>query len=166
VYILSEARSLSGGMPKKDQRQPTLPRSPGQCILAKDQHDGNWKWSPSAISPGPGFSVLSLMEPLRQAPAIIPHIIMSLCAVSIVTYNKLSEVVMPFYGGNKMRPQINVTTGTKIFNWLFDMGPAITYMNTNSFRDAFGHSWPKLIKKSAGCVGANGSKMSYWAFLK
>ncbi len=44
---------------------------------------------PNPIPPGPGFSVLSLMEPLRQAPAVIPQIIMSLCAVSMITYNKL-----------------------------------------------------------------------------
>jgi hypothetical protein len=68
--------------------------------------------------------------------------------------------VLPFYGGNKMRPQINVTTGTKTFNWLFDMGAAITCMNANSFREAFAHSKPELIKKSAGCVATNGSKMS------
>jgi hypothetical protein len=49
------------------------------------------------------------MEPLRQALAVIPQLIMSLCAVSIVTYNKLSEIMVPFYGGNKVR-QINVTT--------------------------------------------------------
>jgi len=44
------------------------------------------------------------MEPLRQAPAIIPQIIMSLRAVSMITYNKLSEIMMPFHGGNKVRP--------------------------------------------------------------
>jgi hypothetical protein len=100
------------------------------------------------------------MEPLHQAPAIIPQLIMSLCAVSIMTYNKLSEIMMPFNGGNKIRPRINVPTGTKTFNWLFDTGAAITCMNADSFRDAFGHSKPKLWKKSAGCVVANGSQMS------
>jgi hypothetical protein len=53
------------------------------------------------------------MEPLLQAPAVIPQIIMSLCAVSIVTYNKLSEIMMPYHGGNKVRPRINVTTSKK-----------------------------------------------------
>jgi len=53
------------------------------------------------------------MEPLLQAPAVIPQIIMSLCAVSIVMYNILSEVMTPFHGGNKVRPRINVTTGKK-----------------------------------------------------
>jgi len=80
-----------------------------------------------------GFSVLSLMEPLRQSTLVIPQIIMSLCAISIVTCNKLSEIVMPFYGGNKTHPRINMTTGNTTFNWLFDTGAAITFMNANSF---------------------------------
>jgi hypothetical protein len=44
------------------------------------------------------------MEPLHQAPAIIPQI-MSYYAVSIVTYHKLSEIMMPFHRGNKVRPK-------------------------------------------------------------
>jgi hypothetical protein len=87
------------------------------------------------------------MEPLLQAPAVIPQIIMSLCAVSIVTYNKLSEIMTPFHGGNKVRSRINVTTGKKTFNWLFDTGAAITCMNADSFREPFGHSKPRLLKK-------------------
>jgi hypothetical protein len=85
------------------------------------------------------------MEPLLQAPAVIPQIIMSLCAVSIVTYSKLSEIMMPFHGG--IRPRINVTTGKKTFNWLLDTGAAITCMNADSFRECFGHSRPTLLKK-------------------
>jgi hypothetical protein len=54
------------------------------------------------------------MEPLLQAPAVIPQLIMSLCAVSIVTYIKLSEIMTPFHGGNKIRPRINVTTAKKV----------------------------------------------------
>jgi Retroviral aspartyl protease len=80
---------------------------------------------------------MSLMEPLCQAPLIIPQLILSLCAISIVTFNKLSEIMMPFYGGNKNRPRINVTTGDKTFNWLFDTGAVITCINANSFRQAF-----------------------------
>ena len=65
----------------------------------------------------------------------------------------------PFHGGNKVRPRINVTTGKKTFNWLFDTGAAITCMNADSFRESFGHSKPRLLKKSAGCITANGSRM-------
>jgi hypothetical protein len=97
------------------------------------------------------------MEPLHQAPAIIPQLIMSLWAVSIMTYNKLSEIMMPLNGGNKIRPRINVSTRTKTFNWLIDTGAAITCMNAYSLREAFGHSRPKLLKKSAGCIAANGA---------
>ena len=67
--------------------------------------------------------------------------------------------MMPFHGGNKIRPWINVTMGKKTFNWLFVMCAAITCMNADSFRDSFGHSKPKLLKKSAGCIATNGSWM-------
>ncbi len=104
---------------------------------------------------------MSLMEPLRQAPLVIPQLILSLCAVSMVTFNKLSEIMTPFYGGNKIRPRINVTTGDKTFKWLFDTGAAVTCMNANSFRQAFLGKRPKLLHQGTGCVAANGSKMNY-----
>ena len=66
----------------------------------------------------------------------------------------------PFYGGNKNRPRINVTTGDKTFNWLFDTGAAITCMNANSFWQAFLGKRPKLLHQGTGCVGANRSKMN------
>jgi hypothetical protein len=80
---------------------------------------------------------MSLMEPLHQAPLVIPQLILSLCAISIVIINKCLEIMMPFYGGNKNQPRINMTTGEKTFNWLFDTGAAVTCMNANSFRHAF-----------------------------
>ena len=52
-----------------------------------------------------------------------------------------------------------MTTGKKTFNWLFDTGAAITCMNADSFRESFGHAKPKLLKTSAGCIAANGSRM-------
>jgi hypothetical protein len=61
--------------------------------------------------------------------------------------------------GEKNRPRINVTTGDKTFNWLFDTGAAITCMNANSFRQAFSGKRPKLLHQGTGCVAANGSKM-------
>jgi hypothetical protein len=72
-------------------------------ILAQGERHG---WQPDQqrgrpLLLVPGFSIMSLMEPLRQAPQVIPQIILSLCAISIVTFNKLSEVMTPFYGGNK-----------------------------------------------------------------
>jgi hypothetical protein len=80
---------------------------------------------------------MNLMEPLHQAPLVIPQLILNLCAISMVTFNKLSEIMMPFYGGNKTHPRINVTKGDKTFTWLFDTGAAITCMNANSFWQAF-----------------------------
>jgi hypothetical protein len=56
---------------------------------------------------------MSLMEPLHQAPLVIPQLILSLCVISIVTFNKNSEIMTLFYGGNKNCPRINVTTGDK-----------------------------------------------------
>jgi len=99
------------------------------------------------------------MEPLRQAPFVIPQIIMSLCTISIATCNKLCEIMTPFHG-DKKRPRINVTTGDTTFNWLFDTGAAITCMNANSFRQAFKNSRPKKINNGNGCVAANGSRMN------
>jgi hypothetical protein len=102
VHFLQKARSPARGLQKEDQFKPAMPGPQWQTFLAQGQHDRHWFTNPG--SPGAGFSVLSLMEPLLQAPAIIPQLIMNLCAVSIVTYNKLSEIMTPFHGGNKIRP--------------------------------------------------------------
>jgi hypothetical protein len=74
---------------------------------------------------------------------------------------RLSEIMTPFHEGNKIRPRINVTTGNKTFNWLFDKGVAIKCMNADSFCELFGHNNPKLLKSSASCITANDSKMDY-----
>jgi hypothetical protein len=103
---------------------------------------------------------MGLMEPLHQAPAVIPQIIMSLCTISIATCNKICEIMTPFYGGNKTRPRINVTTGAKTFNRLFDTGAAIICMSADSFKDAFKTTRPKLLKQDQKCMAANGSKMN------
>jgi hypothetical protein len=107
---------------------------------------------------------MSLMIPLIQAPSIIPQLILSLCTISIATSNKLFEIMMPF-NGDKIRPRLAVTAGTKTFCWLFDTGAALTCMNKESFDLAFGHSKPKQISKPQSCVAATGDKMSsYWMF--
>jgi hypothetical protein len=77
------------------------------------------------------------MEPLCQALAVIPLFIMSLCTISIATCNKICEIMTPFYGGNKTRSRVNVTTGAKTFSWLYDTGAAVTCMSADSFRDSF-----------------------------
>ncbi len=65
----------------------------------------------------------------------------------------------PFHGDKKW-PRINITMGNTTFNWLFDMGAAITCMNANSFRQAFKENKPRLIQKGNRCVVANLSKMN------
>ncbi len=45
---------------------------------------------------------MSLMTPLIQAPSVIPQLILSLCTISIATYNKLFEIMTPF-NGDKIR---------------------------------------------------------------
>jgi hypothetical protein len=93
---------------------------------------------------------------LKQTIRVLhTQLIMSFCAVSIVTYNKLSEIMTPFHWGNKIRSRINVTTGKTSFNWLFNTGAAIKCMNADSFREAFGHQKPRRVKKSVGCIAAN-----------
>jgi hypothetical protein len=59
-----------------------------------------------------------------------------------------------------------VTLGKKTFNWLFDTVAAITCMNADSFRESFGHLKPTLLKKSAGCIAANGSRRSSMGIIE
>jgi len=65
--------------------------------------------------------------------------------VSIATYNKLFENMMPFYG-DKSKPKILGTINTKIFYWVINTGYAVTCMNINSFKTAFGRKL-KIIEK-------------------
>jgi len=58
---------------------------------------------------------MSLMIPLIQAPSIIPQLILSLCAISIATCNKLFEIMMPF-NGEKISRRLAVRAGTKFFS--------------------------------------------------
>jgi hypothetical protein len=62
------------------------------------------------------------MEPLHQAPAAIPQLIISFCTISMATCNKIGDIMMPFHGGNKTPSRINMTTGEKTLNGLFDTG--------------------------------------------
>jgi len=76
-----------------------MPGHKGKTLLAKDECGRQQPHAECCSSPGsPGFSILSLMEPLCQAPFAIQQIIMSLCAVSIATCNKLCEIMTPFHG--------------------------------------------------------------------
>jgi len=105
------------------------------------------------------------MEPLRQAPQVIPQLILSLCAISIMTFNKLSEVMTPFYGGNKNRPRINVTTGEKTFNWLFDTGAAVTCMNDTVLEKLFLENDLSYYIKVQDVLLQTDLKWILWVFL-
>ncbi len=143
-----------------------MPGHKGKTLLAKVECGRQQPHAECLSSPGsPGFFILSLMEPLHQAEFIIPQIIMSLGAVSIATCNKLSEIMTPFHG-DKKQPRINVTTGNMTFYWHFDMGTSITCMSTNSFRQAFEDTKPRLIQKGNRCVATNRLRMNFLGSLR
>jgi hypothetical protein len=56
-------------------------------------------------------------------PGIIPQLILSLCTISIATYNKLFEIMTPF-NRDKIRQRLAVRAGNKTFSRLFDTGDA------------------------------------------
>jgi hypothetical protein len=93
--------------------------------------------SPSPIQAKYGFSVKSWMTPPIQAPSIIPQLIISLCTMSIATCKKLFENMTPFYG-DKSKPRISGRVESKNLSWVIDTGSAVTCMNINSFKTAFG----------------------------
>jgi len=133
---LQDAESPARVVQEENQSQQTVTGFKWTPILVQDQGLRLQPLCCTSSSLGLlvlGFSVLSLMEPLHQALLIIPQIIMSVCAISIMTCNKFSEIMTPFYGGYKTQPRINKTTGNSTCNWLFDTGAVITLMNANSF---------------------------------
>jgi hypothetical protein len=163
LHFLQDAESPARVVQEENQSQQTVTGFKWTPILVQDQGLQLQPLCGTSTSLGLlvlGFSVLSLMEPLHQALLVIPQIIISVCSISIETCNKLSEIMTPFYGGNKTHPRINMTTGNSTFNWLFDTGGVITLMNANSFWQAFKSKWPKLFKKETGCVAAKGSRMN------
>jgi hypothetical protein len=62
-----------------------------------------------------------------NAPSVIPHLILNVCAVSIGTCNKFFNQMAPF-NGDKVRPRVTATAGGKMFSWLFDTGASTTCM--------------------------------------
>jgi hypothetical protein len=79
---------------------------------------------------------MSWMTPLIQAASIIPHLILSLCTVSIATCNKLFENVALFNGDHKDTTIIGTVNGNHFF-WKIDTVSAVTCMNINTFETAF-----------------------------
>jgi hypothetical protein len=79
------------------------------------------------------------MTPLIQAPSVIPQLILSLCTVSIATCNKLFEN-MTLFNGDQKDKKITGTVNGKNFYWKIDTGSAVTCMNINAFKTAFGET--------------------------
>jgi hypothetical protein len=84
------------------------------------------------------------MNPLTQAPSVIPQIILSLCTVSIATCNKLFENMTLFNGDHK-NTKITGTVNGKNFYWKIDTGSAVTCMNINAFEAAFGKTKERYL---------------------
>jgi hypothetical protein len=156
--FLPETRPPTRGMQKEDQSQQTMLQCFHQeSFLAQDQFDGSQYYlqctsTSTNGAPFGGFSLVSLMEPLCQVPAVIPQFIMSLSTISIATCNNICKIMMPFHEGNKTRARINVTTGEKTFSWLYDTGAAVTCMRVDICQtkvyqkgtDLYGSKWLKM----------------------
>jgi hypothetical protein len=74
---------------------------------------------------------MSIMDPLMNAPSVIPQLILNLCTISIATCNKIFNLMTPF-NGEKIRPRVTARAGGKTFSWLFDTGASVTFMTANS----------------------------------
>ena len=89
---------------------------------------------------------------------MIHKLIFSLCALSIATVNKISDLMNPFNGVNK-RPRLNVTLNGKTMSWLFDTGSSITCMPKHIFDIVFKNGAPPHCSTSAKFRTTNGSQM-------
>jgi hypothetical protein len=96
------------------------------------------------------FSLLNLMEPLNQAPCVIPQLILSLCAISIVTYNKLLKLMLPF-NGDKIRPRLMVKEGNKTFSCAFDTGASVICIKGQLFEMAISAKNMENFRRSKLC---------------
>ncbi len=57
---------------------------------------------------------MSIMEPLMNAPRVIPQLILNLCTISIATCNKSFNLMTPF-NGDKIRPRVTARAGGRLF---------------------------------------------------
>ncbi len=98
------------------------------------------------------------MDPLMNAPSVIPKLILNLCTISIATCNKIFNLMTPF-NGDKIRPRVTARAGGKTFSWLFDTGASVTCMTANSFNAAFPQDKPRRVQNAQHCTTASGNKM-------
>ncbi len=79
-------------------------------------------------------SVSNLIQSLLRAPVVTSELVMSLCTISILTCNLIGDAMTTSLVV-KTRPRINITTGFKTYEWLFDSGTAVTYVTSSAFLD-------------------------------
>jgi hypothetical protein len=104
LRVLQDTKPPTRGVPEEDPHQQALPGHQWSPVLAQGQCRRQHKSTTCCTnSITAGFSIQSLMEPLCQAPFVIPQLIMSLCSISIATCNKLCEIMMPFHGDKNDR---------------------------------------------------------------
>jgi len=101
----------------------------------------------------PISALTECVNPLRGNRLVLPQLILNLCIALLATCNKLYEIFAP---GEKVHPRINVKTRNHTMSWLFDTGAAITCINSQSFKAAFGNHQPKKLSNSQSCVAASG----------
>jgi hypothetical protein len=82
----------------------------------------------------PISALANYITPLKGSRVVLLQLILNLCLAALTTCNKLYEIFTP---GVKVRPRINVKSGSQTTSWLFNTGAAITCMNSPSFNAAF-----------------------------
>ncbi len=90
----------------------------------------------------PIWALTNYVTPPMGSRSVVTQIILNLCLSSLTTCNKIYDIFAP---GEKIRPRVNVRTGSQTRSWLFDTGATITCMNSRSFNAAFGKQKPKKI---------------------
>jgi gag-polyprotein putative aspartyl protease len=105
------------------------------------------------------------MDPLMNAPRVIPQLILNLCTISITTCNKIFNHMTPFIG-DKIRLRVTTRAGGKTFSWLFDTGASVTCMTANSFNATFPHDKPRRVQNAQHCTTASGNKMHSLGIFK
>jgi hypothetical protein len=105
----------------------------------------------------PISALTNYVKLLLGSRSVLPQLILNLCLTSLTTCNKLYKIFAP---GEKIRPRVNVKTGSQTTSWLFATGVAITCMNSQSFNSAFGNQKPRKIANAQSCVAASGDAMN------
>jgi len=93
-----------------------------------------------------------------MAPSVIPQLILSLCAVSIATVNKICDIMNPLNGVHT-RPRINVKIKNTTMAWLFDTGAACTCIPQHVFNMLYPNAKPPNAQTTSAFKSANGGQL-------